>query len=370
MFTWVEIKTEAIQHNLREFRKLIGSKRLLMPVIKSNAYGHGFLGVAKICEESREVDRICVVNDTEAELLLENNIKKPIFILSYFSLEKERCERLVCQKVIFPLYTLDQAKFLNKIGEQLKCSVRVHLKIDTGAARIGILPKELENFSQEIKKFNFLDIEGVWSHFASSENDEKYSKKQIKIFNKVLEILKKQGIVPPIKHMSCSAASVNLPLDDFNAIRLGLSLYGLQSSEKNKKKISLKPALSWYTKIVQIKNLPVGEKVGYGGTFITKKPTKLAIVPVGYYEGYDRKLSNTGEMLIKGNRCQVRGRVCMNLCMVDITAVKKIKVGDRVVILGDGGRHFVTAEELAKKVGTLNYEIISRINPVLPRIFR
>ena len=183
-----------------------------------------------------------------------------------------------------------------------------------------------------------------------------------------MEEFKKEGINPALKHMSCSAATVCAPLDGFTAARLGLSLYGLHPAPKTAGIIKLKPVLSWKTKIIQVKTVPKNTKIGYGGSYTTTEETRIAVLPVGYYDGYDRKLSNAGSVLVQGQICPVRGRICMNLMMVDITRVKTAKVGDEVVLIGKQGKNTITAEDMATLVGTINYEVVSRINPLLPRV--
>ncbi len=369
MFTWLEIDARAIQYNLKQFRKLIGPKVLLMPVVKANAYGHGFLLVAKICQQAKEADRICVVNLDEAlELIKAGITKKSIMILSFYDLDKEKLLKAIKRDIIFPIYRLDQIQTLNKIGKLLNKKVKVHLKIDTGTSRLGILPKQAIDFVKKIKKYKFLNLEGLWSHFASSEESRAYTEKQIKIFNKVSEDLEKIDIKIPIKHFACSAAMALYRETRFNAVRLGISLYGLYSAALAKSKIKLKPALSWYTKIIQIKILSKGTRIGYGGAYITKQKTKLAILPIGYWDGYDRRFSNKSFVLIRGKKCPVRGRVCMNLTIIDVTDVFGVRVGDKATLIGYDRDQKIIIDDLAKWANTINYEITDRINPFLPRI--
>lgn len=368
MLTWVEVSTKAIRYNLKQFRRLIGTNTLLMPVVKANAYGHDFLAVAKICDHSREVDRICVADLNEALLLIKAKIKKPIMILSFYEWNKKNLTEAIKRGVMFPLYLYKQAEILNRIGERVGKKVTVHLKIDTGASRLGILPSEAENFLNSIKKLKFLRLEGIFSHFAASEEDKIYTEHQIGTFRAVVAKLEKSGYHFAVKHMACSAASVLYRPSTMNAVRLGLSLYGLYPDELSRKKIKLKPALSWYTTVAQVKTVPAWTKIGYGGTFTTKKTTKLAVLTVGYYDGYDRGLSNRAEVIIAGRRCPVRGRICMNMCMVDVSAVKNVKAGDKAVLIGKTGRMQVSADDLAHWAQSINYEIIDRINPNLERL--
>lgn len=370
MLTWLEIDSRAIKHNLHQFKKIIGQKIMLMPVIKANAYGHGFLNVAKICQSSSDTDRICVVNLDEALELIKNKLtKKPIMILSFFDPDEKKLSLATKNNIIFPLYSLENAKLLNKIGEKLNKKIKVHLKIDTGASRLGILPEEAVNFVNELSKYKKLDLEGIWSHFASSEEDFTYTKNQHEIFKLVCKNLENNNIIIPLKHIACSAATTSYKFTHENAVRLGLSLYGLHATKNETSPLILKPALSWYTKIIQIKTLPAGVKVGYGGTYTTNRPTKLAVLPIGYYDGYDRRLSNKGQVLIKDKFCPIIGRICMNICMIDITNLDA-KVGDKVILIGKDKTKSIFVDNLAKWCETINYEIVDRINPLLPRELR
>jgi len=370
MFTWLEIDSGAIRHNLKQFRELIGPKVWLMPVVKANAYGHGMIGVAKICDQADEVDRICVVSLQEALELLDNGIKKPLFILSFFELDNpDNLKKAVMGGVIFTLYSLEQANVLNQIGKELNKRVKIHLKIDTGTGRTGILPHEALKFVKEIKSRENLKLEALWSHFASSEEDPVYTRKQFKTLKEVTEILKTEGL-SVLNHIACSAAIAANPYSQGDAVRLGLSLYGLYPSEQVRNKINLKPALSWFTKIIQIKEVPEGVKIGYGGTWTTRRTTKLAILPIGYYDGYDRRFSNQAKVLIRGIKCPVVGRICMNLTMIDATGVGQARAGDKVILIGEENGETVTADDLASFTGTINYEIVDWINPLLPRFFK
>lgn len=368
MLTWVEIDKKAIQSNLRQFKKLVGKKTMLMPVVKANAYGHGFLEVAQICDKSPQVDRICVVNDNEALSLVEHKIRKPIQILTFYELnDAKKTLKLAKNGVIFPLFSLEQAKFLNKVGDMAHKIIKVHIKVDTGASRVGLLPNQIKSFAAVVTQMNNLHLEGIFSHFAASEEDRVFTEHQMSSFDTIVSELEKQGIRFSVKHFACSAASVLFAKSRLNAIRLGLSLYGLYPDVLSKKKISLKPALSWNTKIIQVRTIPAWTKIGYGGSFTTKRTTKLAVLPVGYWDGYDRGLGNRAQVIVNGKRCPIRGRICMNICMADVTALKNVKAGDTATLIGSNGKARITADELAKWADTINYEIIDRINPLIKR---
>lgn len=370
MHTWVEINLNSINFNLAQLKNIIGPDKMLMPVVKANAYGHGIVEVAKTCDLHKLVDRICVVNDDEALLLITSGIKKPIMILSFYDFSDEhKMYSLAKARVIFPIYHPEQIKLLNKVGERARVKIRVHLKVDCGTSRVGVLPAEALTMAKKISAQEYLQLEGLWSHFASSENDKIYTEKQHKIFQKTATDIERAGIKIPIKHMACSASTVLFSLKQYNAARVGISTYGLHPSPNTKSKISLQPALSWHTRIIQVKTLPKGSKISYSGTYTAKAPITLAVLPVGYYDGYDRSMSNIAHVIIRGKLCPVRGRICMNICMVDVTRVGKVKVDDIATLIGSQQKMRVSAEDLAKWANTINYEIIDRINPLIPRIY-
>lgn len=363
--SWVEISKSAILHNLKSFQRIVGNHVEIMPVIKSNAYGHGMIEVAKLV--SPKIKWLGVASLGEALELRKNKVNKEILVLSYA--QSSFLNEGIKNNISLPVYDLAYAKFISASAGKIKKLAKIHIKVDTGATRVGVLSKEAFRFIQLVKALPNLRVQGIYSHFASSEEHEAYTTHQLKNFKQVIHQIEYK--VPYI-HMGCSAATLVKPEAHFNMIRLGLSLYGLWPSEHAKKIavkaypwLKLKPALTWKTKIIQVKDLPSGTKIGYGGTYTTQKQTKMAVIAVGYWEGYDRHLSNKGEVLIKGIKCKILGRVSMNISMVDVSKVKNVKTGDEVILLGRG----VTAEELAGKIGTINYEVVTRINSELPRIF-
>lgn len=372
--TWVEIKKEAILNNLALFKKVVSPKTKLMAVVKSNAYGHGMLGIAKIVNDFG-VDYLGVVNLEEALILRNNHILTPILVLSYF--EPSGIKEAIKNDIELAVYDKEMVTLISETARNLKKSARIHLKIDTGTSRLGILVKEAENFINEIQGIRGIELIGIFTHFADSENNDwTFTNQQILEFKNLLFNLQKQNIKIPLTHAASSAATLISADTHFDLVRIGISLYGLWASPENKKMtqkrfpwLALTPALSWKTKIIQIKELEKGTSVGYGCTYQTKRKTTLAILPVGYNEGLDRLLSNQGEVLVKGKKVPVLGRVCMNLTMIDITNLPAVGVGEEVVLIGKQGKQEITAEEIAKKTGTINYEVVTRINPLIPRIY-
>lgn len=341
-----------------------------MPVIKSNAYGHGLHEIARLCEASPLVDRICVVNLEEALDLINLGIKKRLLILGIYELDRKKILPAIKHNVIFPIFSLNQAKVLNAVGRLCNRQVTVHVKIDTGTSRIGIFPDETVSFIQKLQHYKYLNVEGLWSHFASSEDDPDLTKKQHSIFENVGKALIEKGFHIPIKHMACSASTVLYPWSECNAVRFGIGLYGLHPDITTKPHVKLEPALAWKTTVIQVKTVPKGTRISYGGTYTAKRLSKLAVLPIGYWDGYARNLSNKASVLIRGKRCPVRGIICMNVLMVDVTHVRGVKAGDGVTIIGRDKKNNITAEELAYLSGTINYEVVTRINPLIPRVMK
>ena len=369
--SWVEVSRSSILHNLTAYQRLVGKNIEVVPILKSNAYGHGMPEIAKLV--APKVRWLGTASLGEALALRQQGIRKKLLVLSYapYKLLAEG----IRQNISLPLYDIAYAKQIHAVGQRVGKPGRVHIKIDTGATRVGARPESALDFIRQVSRLPGIKIEGLWSHFASSEDNQGYSKKQLWSFARVLQELEAYNIELPYYHFACSAATVTQPLSRFNMIRLGLSLYGLWPSNEVKKiarvkkfNLTLRPAMTWKTKIIQVKDIPNGTKIGYGGSFTAKKKMRLAVLAAGYWEGYDRKLSNTGEVLVHAQRCPVVGRVCMNIMMVDVSKIKNAKAGDEVVLLGRQGQAEINAEELAEKIGTINYEVVTRVNPLLPRV--
>ncbi|MFA5358526.1 MAG: alanine racemase [Patescibacteria group bacterium] len=368
MNSYLEIDKQNLLHNISQFRTILPVNTAIAAVVKSNAYGHGLESVATAIQS--KVDWFCVVNLNEALTLRRIKIKKPILVLSYYF---EKIDLAIKNNISLVVYDISQAKNISAQAKKIKKIAKIHFKVDTGTSRLGIGETEALKLIKQIIKLPNVKIEGIFSHFAASEENQKYTDWQLEKFNALIKKLDKEKITIPIKHFACSAAAMVRTDSAFNMIRLGIGLYGLWPSKQAKKitrkihpRFSLKPVLTWKTKVIAIKSLPGGTCVGYGCTFKSRKKTKIAVLPVGYYEGYDRHLSNKGEVLINGRRCPVRGRICMNLCIIDITNVKNVKVGDEATLIGDK----ITADSLAEKIGTINYEVVTRINPLLPRTLK
>src|SRR3989338_5281392 len=397
--TWIEVNRAALLHNVKEFFGLIGPKVRLMAVVKANAYGHGIVEVAQSLLALRSFNEggwFGVDSLNEALTLRNAGITQPILTLGYVPLD--RLHEAVAHDIRLTVYNSETIEALGMVRQAhhdnlvtLSLSkggsrIKLHLKLETGTNRQGLLPEAALELCKLIQQYPQLELEGISSHFANIEDntDHSFALEQLQRFKQALELLAQQGIYPKIRHMGASAATILMPETHFDMVRVGIGLYGLWPSRETfvstraKEKtflhprlergerggFSLLPVLSWKTRIAQIKKVPAGESVGYGLSERVPQDSRIAIIPVGYYDGYDRKLSSMGNVLIGGKRCKIVGRISMNMCMVDITHVSNAKVEDEVVLLGQQGNERIPAEELAQKIGTINYEVVARINPL------
>lgn len=371
---WVEINRKAFLHNVREFQKRLGTTAL-MAVIKANAYGHGLLEIARLSTEAG-IEWFGVHSLEEGLALRQAGFRQKVLILGYLPLAW--AEEAVQADLRVMVYNLETLRALAAAARKLRQPARVHLKIETGTNRQGIAINKLGSFLSYLKKNPEVKVEGVSSHFANIEDttDDYYPRYQLNNFLQAVNFLQARGLDLPVKHMSCSAAAILFPETYFNLARVGIGLYGLWPSRetlvscrlRGQEPLKLKPVLSWRAKVAQIKAVPRGGYIGYGCTYRTTRPTRLAIIPVGYYDGYDRSLSNSAYVLIKGKRAQVRGRVCMDFIMVDITDIPGVKLEDTVTLLGSEVKEKIQADQLASLAGTISYEIVTRINPLIPRL--
>ncbi|HBY56551.1 MAG TPA: alanine racemase [Candidatus Atribacteria bacterium] len=354
--TWVEINLDAIAKNVRNIKKLIGEKKELMAVVKGNAYGHDVLEVSSVVLDNG-ANRLAVARLEEGILLREAGITVPILVLGLTL--KEQAELLVLYDITPAVSEYEMLEKLSKSAIKMNKIAKIHLKVDTGMGRIGIFPQEVLGFIKKVKSLKNVEIEGIFTHFSvADEKDKAYTENQFKKFNKVLIDIKREGINISIKHVGNSATLLDLPHMWLDMLRPGISIYGLYPSPEVKKTIDLIPAQEFKTRIIFLKELPAGESIGYGRTYITKRRTLVASLPVGYADGYNRLLSNQGEVLVRGNRVPIIGRICMDQCMIDVTKLPQVEAGDEVVLWGKQGDEVISVEEIAQKIGTINYEIV------------
>ncbi len=371
-YSWIEINQSAIEHNITQYKQVIGSNKLAV-VIKGNAYGHGMFEIGRICQVNKHVDWICTVNLSNALALREKGIAKPILVLGCID---EDIALAAHQNINFTIDNLLVAQQLNSIGKQQNYRFQVHLKIDTGLSRNGIFPDQTLSFIKKIQKLSHVQLHGIYSHFAESDNhDQQFTQQQRQQFTDLLQLLSANSVAIPYKHMTNSAAIVALDHShEYNFFRIGLGIYGLWSSPANKKTtlarypdFALKPALTWKTRIMRIKTIPADSYVSYKRTHRVEQNTTIAILPIGYYDGYDTRYSNKTSVLINNALAPVIGRVCMNMTIIDITSIPTAQVGDKVTLLGNAPN--ISAYDLAHAASISNVrEVITTINPSISRV--
>jgi len=361
--TWAEVNLDHLAHNFKEARSLLSPKTKILVTVKADAYGHGLVEVAKRLVACR-VDYLGVASIDEGIKLRKAGIQVPILLLG-----------LVLKKDIGPLFTYRliptvcnrmMACALSVKAAALRQRIPVHIKVDTGMGRIGVLPSEVLKLATDIWKLKHIQLQGIFTHFPLADSDRKFTIKQINLFNQLVNDLKKRGINIPLMHAANSIGLIDYPASHFTMVRPGLVIYGLHP--KKNLKLDLKPVLSLKTRIVFIKQVGSGSGVSYGLTYLTKRPTRIVTLPVGYGDGYPRNLSNLAPVLIGGRRFRISGRICMDQIMVDVGNFKP-KIGQEVVLIGKQGREQITAEELADLSGTISYEIVCGLGSRIPRIY-
>ncbi|PJA46048.1 alanine racemase [Candidatus Uhrbacteria bacterium CG_4_9_14_3_um_filter_50_9] len=372
--TWVEVSERALTHNIETLRLLLEKNARFCAVLKSNAYGHGLKEVAQIAGRAG-VDAFAVDSIDEALSLRALFPSSLIIVLGYTLFE--RYEDAIKSNIHLTLYDKEGIEQAESVAKQLAKQAQIHLKIETGTSRQGVLKDDLLDLLKDLQRMPHVRLAGVSTHFANIEDSSnpEYATLQFSRFQEAVDAVRELGFDPELVHCACSAAIILYPDTHATLVRAGISLYGLWSSElvqqtvRNQHlKCDLRPALTWKTRVAQVKSISMGTPVGYGLTEVMKRRGRIAVIPVGYFDGFDRGLSSVGEVLIRGCRCKVIGRICMNMCMVDVSSVPDIQKEDEVILLGTEGRHVISADDMAKKIGTINYEIVTRINPIIPRL--
>jgi alanine racemase len=369
--SYLEISKKNLIHNISQFRRIVKQGTKIAGVVKANAYGHGDKEVVKILNPYVDYFQINSIEELES---IRSVTKKQVLLLGYVG--KADIKSAINLGCILTVFDLHHALLINEQAYKLGLKQKVHIAFDAHLGREGIMPSQLDKFIEEIKKLKFLVVDGVYSHFANIEDtsDFSHASKQIATYQKAVEKFKASGFKNIKTHIS--ATSGVLAYEKWtgvnNIVRVGIGLYGMWPSKELEamwqKKVVLKPILRYITKVAQVKVLPRGESVGYGLTYITKKETVIAVIPQGYSNGLSRLSSNNGDVLIKGKRAPIIGRVAMNMVVVDVTDIKGVNPEDEVVILGTQKTECIYAEEIATKRGTINYELTTRLSPLLPRV--
>lgn len=367
---WAEINLDNLAYNIKEIRKNTREEALVMAVVKANAYGHGAVEAGKTFIENG-ANRLAVATIREAVELRKAGIEVPILILG--DTPNNKHELAVKWNITETIFNYEKAKKLSEVAKNNNKIVDIHIKIDTGMGRIGFLPsKETIKEIEAINTLSNLRIEGIFTHFArADEKDKTFTKEQFKRFKWVINEIEKARINIPIKHVSNSAGIIDLPEYNLDMVRSGIINYGLYpSNEVNKEKIDLKPAMTLKTRISNIKKVPKNTGVSYGHTFVTKRDSIIGTIPIGYADGFTRLLSSKAEVLVKGERVPVIGRICMDQCMIDLTDVYNVNIGDEVIVFGEGSHGKISIDEVAEKLGTINYEIICMVGRRIPRVYK
>jgi len=363
--TWAEIDLDAIAHNVRAIQAHVGPDAAIIAVVKANAYGHGAVPVAQTVLENGAT-RLAVARLEEGIQLRQAGITAPILVMGYTL--PAQASALVRWDLTPTVNTLEGAQALSAAAEATGRRRAVHVKVDTGMGRYGLLPGEVVDFVRALAALPGLTLEGLYTHFAVADlADKSYTHRQFNRFLEVVQAVEAAGFSIPLKHAANSAATLDLPETHLDAVRPGLILYGMRPSDEVEPAIPLRPALTLKSHVARLRTLPSGSSISYGRTYITTRPTPVALVPVGYGDGYHRLASNRGAVLIGGRRAPIVGRVCMDQFVVDVSDIPGVAQGDEVVLIGRQGDEVITAEEVAGWVETINYEVTTSL---LPRVAR
>ncbi len=366
---WSEINLDNLIHNLNEMKKLTDDKTEIMAVVKADSYGHGSIEVSKALI-SEGVKRLAVATLSEAIELRNVGIDVEILILGYTP--RSQFKYILEYDITQTIYDYDAACELSKVAEDMNKTAKIHIKIDTGMSRLGF--RSEANTVQEILKINELSniyIEGIFSHFASAdETDKSFANTQYSEFISLINELDKVNLNIDIKHISNSAAIIDLPKYQMNLVRVGISLYGLYpSKEVSVDAIDLKPVMTLKTKISNMKNVPKGTGISYGQVFTTSEESVIATIPIGYADGFSRLLNGKSLVTVDGKKVDVVGKICMDQCMLNVTNVKNLYIDKEVTVFGEG-ENVNSAEELASNLGTISYEIVCMISRRVPRVYK
>ncbi|MBI4319979.1 MAG: alanine racemase [Chloroflexi bacterium] len=364
---WAEIDLDAIAHNTRALKRLIGDKVELLAVVKANGYGHGAVMVSVIALRSG-ASRLGVACVDEGIQLRRAGISSPILVLGYIP----PCEaaEVVRFELTPTVNTMQLALALSSKSAAASVTTPLHVKVDTGLTRFGLLPEEVAGFVKGLLTMPNLRLEGLWTHFASAdEPDKEFTHRQLAIYNDTLAALARSGIAVACRHAANSAATLDIPASHLDMVRCGIGVYGMYPSNDVSRPVELRPAMTLKSKVARLRRLPPGTTVSYGRTYVTRAPTSLALVVLGYADGVRRALSNAGHVLVKGRRANIAGRVCMDQFVVDVEGIEGVQQDDEVVLMGRQGLEAIPAEEIAGLLGTINYEVTCGISARVPRVY-
>jgi alanine racemase len=365
--TWAEIDLDAIARNVRELKRHVGTETALMAVVKANGYGHGAVPVAETALDNG-ASSLAVHRALEGVQLRQAGITAPVLIMGYTL--PAQAEAVVHWDLTPTVNTIEQAQALSAAALHQGKVLPIHVKVDTGLGRFGLLPGEVVDFVQATSKLPGLILEGLYTHFAMSDAaDKAYTFQQLESYFEVVKSLEKAGFTIPIKHAAASAATLDLTEMHLDVVRCGITLYGLRPSSEVEPTIPLRPAMTLKSRVARVRTLPAGSCISYGCTYTTSEPTPVVLVPVGYGDGYRRILSNRGQVLIRGQRAPIVGRVCMDQFVVEVSRIPDVQQHDEVVLLGRQGDDQISAEEVAAWAESINYEVTTSILPRVTRVY-
>ncbi len=365
--TWAEVDLDAYRANVRALQQWVGPKVQVFAVVKANAYGHGLVPVAQAALQAGAT-RLVVHRLEEGLALRAAGVTAPILLLGYVPLA---AAAQVVQHGLIP--TVITLAFVRALAAHASTQQPhpVHINVDTGMGRYGLLPHEVVDFLRAVRDIPGVEVEGLYTHFATAdEADTTYLRRQWRVFQDVLAAVQDAGLMPRLRHACNSAATFALPEAHLDAVRPGIATYGLRPSLAWKTPVPLRPVLTWKSRVARVRTLPAGSSIGYGRTYITSRPTTVALVPVGYGDGYVRRLSNRAQVLVRGQRAAVVGRVSMDQIVVDVSHIPGVEMEDEVVLLGRQGQEHIAAEEIATWAETINYEVTTLLLPRVTRVYR
>jgi alanine racemase len=368
--TWVEIALDRLARNCRTLKQQLPPETQLMAIVKADAYGHGAPRCAQVLEQAG-ADWFGVALIEEGLELREAGVTKPVFCLGGFW--PQQAEKLITHGLTPALFRLDAAEALEAAARAHGCKVKVHIKVDTGMGRFGLPLSDLAAFAEQFKRFTHLELDGLMTHLANADDaDSAYTEEQIALYQEALKQLRAAGFDPAWRHLANSAGMHAYPPARGTLVRVGALLYGLTGDilKPGLPPPAVQPVLSLHSRIAWLKTVPPGTAIGYGSTFVTTRESRIATIPIGYADGLRRALSNVGQVLVRGSMAPIVGRVSMDLTMIDVTDVPGVALDDEVVLLGEQQGQRLTAEELARQIGTVSYEIITGISARVPHVYR
>ena len=370
---WIEVDLGAIEHNARRLIEIVGPGVELLAMVKANGYGHGAVEVSRAALRAGAT-WLGVVSVGEGLELRRAGIAARILVLGYTPPEWTRAA--VEHDLTLTIFSIDSAHAISEAARALARRARVHIKVDTGMARLGVAPQQAAEFARAVRALNLIEVEGMFTHFSMADTPDahgvkgwgiEYTRKQLAQFSGVLDACERAGIPLRYRHCANSPAILKMSEVNFDLVRTGILLYGLDPSDEVPRPPDFVPALAFKTRVAAIRQVPAGTYVSYGATFRTERPSRLAVIMVGYADGFRRKPSNFGEVLVRGKRARIAGRVAMDQAIIDVTDIEGVQPGDEVVLIGKQGAEEIRAEDIARNLGTNDYEVVTALGARLER---